>query len=136
MRRASYPSTSTHPDVRQILQGTEAARWYGDGPPQWRQGRKKAPCQTAADAADAQRKAIRHLDWHGAHLEQARTVRSVLASCKAGNRCMSGACPVCMRAFQRWFVAAVDELIRCHPANRDGGFKAVSLVPDLRGPRP
>jgi hypothetical protein len=135
MSRNRSHSTPIHPDVRLILQGSEAAKWYGDGPPQWQQGRKKASCQTAVEAVEARRKAIRHLDWHGAHLEQARTVRSVLASCKADNRCLSGACPVCMRAFQRWFVAAMDQFIRRHPADQDGGFKAVSLVPDLTGGR-
>ena len=68
---------------------------------------------------------------HGSGSSAARRVRKALNSCEPDNRCLSGACPVCMRAFQRWFVHAADEFIRSHPASEAGGFKAVSLVPSL-----
>src|SRR5208337_4485996 len=35
----------------------------------------------------------------------------VLESCRDGNRCLSAACPVCSRAFQRWFVSFADSVV-------------------------
>lgn len=114
-----------------ILGGRGGRRWYGNGPPDWPQGPEKQPCQTAEEAVEARRKAIKHLRKHGSGSSAARRVRKALNSCEPDNRCLSGACPVCMRAFQRWFVHAADEFIRSHPASEAGGFKAVSLVPSL-----
>jgi hypothetical protein len=40
----------------------------------------------------------------------AKALADTLAECKPGRRCMSGACPECARAFQRFFVAEVSNL--------------------------
>jgi hypothetical protein len=121
----------TRSRVELNLSGRSGRRWYHNGPPQWLQGRKKQPCQSADQALKARRKAIKHLKKHGSGSSAAKRVRQALKSCDPDSRCLSGACPECMRAFQRWFVHAADEFLRSHPASRAGGFKAVSLVPSL-----
>src|SRR4051794_14459973 len=129
MDRAGRFSPPASLQIKVILLGHGARRWYGDGPPRWVQGAKQQPCQTAEEAVDARRKAIKHLKKHGTGNPAAKRVRHALKSCEPHQRCLSGACPECMRAFQRWFVHAADEFIRSHPASETGGFKAVSLVP-------
>jgi hypothetical protein len=128
MSRAPRRSVRATPRIKRILRGRGGQRWYGNGPPQWLQGPKKQPCQTADEAVEARLKAVKHLKKHGSG-SSARRVKRALKSCEPECRCLSGACPECMRAFQRWFVHAADEFIRSHPASQSGGFKAVSLVP-------
>jgi hypothetical protein len=42
----------------------------------------------------------------------AKGLAATLDSCRPNHRCMSGACPECCRAFQRWFVHETKNLVR------------------------
>jgi hypothetical protein len=46
----------------------------------------------------------------GRQFPDAKKLVKILARCKRRRRCMSGACPECGRAFQRWFVSQVVDL--------------------------
>lgn len=86
-------------------------RLYGDGPPQWLEGRSKRLCQTAADAAAQRRLLVKRLRRFGRLDPRARPVVDRLDSCAPNTRCLSGACPECARAWQRWFTAATQDFL-------------------------
>ena len=44
------------------------------------------------------------------NFREAKKLAKILARCKRRRRCMSGACPECGRAFQRFFVCEVSKL--------------------------
>ena len=78
--------------------------WFGNKPPGW----PGAP--TAADAKKARKRYIKRLRRFTPDFPEAKKLAKILARCKRRRRCMSGACPECGRAFQRWFVAEVKNL--------------------------
>lgn len=85
---------------------------YGDGPPQWLEGRRKRPCQTAAEAAVERLRLVQRLRRFAARTDyNAEAVGNRLDRCCTEVRCMSGACPECARAWQRWFTAATQEFL-------------------------
>ena len=86
-------------------------RFYGDGDPQWVEGRTERPCQTAAQAEHVRRLDLRHLAKHADGHPSLDDLANRIASCKPRRRCYSGACALCLRANQRWFVARVQKLI-------------------------
>jgi hypothetical protein len=101
---------------------------YGDGPPQWSQGKSKKPCKSASEA-DAERTKLikvlckrRHISTYT--LDVARR----LYNCRPETRCLSGACPCCVRAFQRWLVIAGDEILK-QSAARGQPTKILSIIP-------
>ena len=53
---------------------------------------------------------VKRLRRFARQFPEAKKLANVLARCKRRRRCMSGACPECGRAFQRWFVSQVGEL--------------------------
>ena len=74
---------------------------YGVGAPAW-------PCAvTSSDAKEARKRHIKRLKRFSTQIPEAPKLAKILARCKSRHRCMSGACPECGRAFQRWFVAQV-----------------------------
>jgi hypothetical protein len=75
--------------------------YYGDGPPTW----PGAP--TSNDAKKARRSYVKRLRRFARQFPEAKKLAKILARCKRRRRCMSGACPECGRAFQRWFVSQV-----------------------------
>ncbi|WP_237480622.1 hypothetical protein [Lichenibacterium dinghuense] len=79
---------------------------YGDGPPQWFEGRRQRPCQTAAQAQAERRRRVKRLRRFGKKQPAALRVADRLEACQPEARCHSGACPECARAWQRWFVTA------------------------------
>jgi hypothetical protein len=86
--------------------------WYAEGRPRWNN-------LIGPDAAQDERlKRIRLLKKHGA-----TELASVLAGCEPQNRCLSGACSECGRAFQRIFVAKAAAILLPHDC-----FDAVSIV--------
>ncbi|MCJ2086455.1 hypothetical protein MKK88_10685 [Methylobacterium sp. E-005] len=95
---------------------------YGDGPPQWLEGRLKRPCQTAAQAAVERLRLVQRLRRFAARTDfNAEAVGNRLDCCCTEVRCMSGACPECARAWQRWFTAATEEfLAHAMPAGTRG----------------
>jgi hypothetical protein len=97
------PAPSAPPLVTEIL--TDEL-WYGDEDPTW----KKAP--SAEEAVRKRLANVKRLRRFAPTLQSAGAVSNRLAACKPGNRCKSGACPVCVRAFQRWFVHSTEQLIK------------------------
>jgi hypothetical protein len=92
---------ATRPLIAQIL-ACEA--WYGDGKPQW----KGAP---SPDQATRNRLAyIKRLRRFADQFPPATALAATLEACQPHHRCMSGACPECVRAFQRWFVDSTEQL--------------------------
>jgi hypothetical protein len=79
--------------------------YFGDGPPTW----PAAP--TSNNAKKARRSYVKRLRRFARQFPEAKKLAKILARCKRRRRCMSGACPECGRAFQRWFVSKVVELV-------------------------
>ena len=79
-------------------------QYYGDGPPTW----PGAP--TSNDAKKARKRYIKRLLRFIPDFGEVKKLAKILARCKKGRRCMSGACPECGRAFQRFFVFEVSKL--------------------------
>lgn len=85
---------------------------YGDTPPHWLEGRHKRPCQTAAEAADERVRLVQRLRRFATFIDfNARAVADRLRCCCPEVRCMSGACPECARAWQRWFTTATQDFL-------------------------
>ncbi len=77
---------------------------YGDGPPTW----PSAP--TSKRARNKRKRYVKRLRRFEVEIPEARPLADHLASCKKRRRCMSGACPECGRAFQRWLVGQLAKL--------------------------
>jgi hypothetical protein len=95
--RRARPS-DVKPWISEVL-GVE--HWYGDGYPRWG-GREKSE-----EAVERRNKAARFLRRRAKDSGDMRLaeVAERLLDCAPENRCMSGACPECNRALQRYFVA-------------------------------
>jgi hypothetical protein len=65
---------------------------------------------TSNDAKKARRSYVKRGRRFGRRFPEAKKLANILARCKRRRRCMSGACPECGRAFQRWFVSQVAAL--------------------------
>jgi hypothetical protein len=78
--------------------------YYGDGPPTWPNAR------LSKDAKKARKRYVKRLRRFAHQFPEAKKLAKILARCKRRRRCMSGACPECGRAFQRWFVSRVVAL--------------------------
>jgi len=117
---------------------------FGDGPPHWTINRGKLwerPSTSAREAMKQRDATVFKLRWHGNHAallaaNQTATSRAALAladkldTCAPPKRlCLSGACPVCMRAQQRWLVKDTARVLG--PLVRDTGYRprVLSLVP-------
>lgn len=106
---------SSRPLVSKILSNEDH---FGDGFPAW----VNAP--TAQEAEGARKRAAKRLKRFADEFPGADQLADILDQCAPGDRCNSGACPECGRAFQRWFVGQVDGL-----AQDDGGqLISVSLA--------
>jgi hypothetical protein len=93
--------------------------YYRDGPPTW----PGAP--TSNDVKKARRSYIKRLRRFARQFPEAKKLAKILARCKRRRRCMSGACPQCTGAFQRWFVAQVVDLAsKADP----GELKSISII--------
>ena len=79
-------------------------QYYGDGAPTW----PGAP--SFRKAKRTRKRYIKRLKRFSSQFPEAAELAQILARCKRRRRCMSGACPECGRAFQRWFVAEVKNL--------------------------
>lgn len=80
--------------------------YFGDGDPQWLEGRNQHPCQTAEGAETERKRLVKRLRRFGKHDTAALAVADRIAGCAVRRRCLSGACPECARAWQRWFTEA------------------------------
>lgn len=100
-------------------------RWLGDSEPIWLEGRGKKSerrSKTAAGARFLRERTARLLRRSGG---DATTLADHLGQCTRFAPCTSGACPVCARALQRWFVASVRLLVRSEP---DHGLDLTNLL--------
>ena len=97
--------------VAHILNGPTGRRWYADGEPTWKQGRHGKPAKTSKQARKERRQLVKVLRRHGKGNDSALRLADILESCSKKHRCLSGACPVCSRAFQRWFVSAASSVV-------------------------
>jgi hypothetical protein len=94
-----------------ILLGPFALQWYGDGEPTWKQGRHRKPAKTSKQARTERRQLVKVLRRHGKGNDSALRLADILENCSKKHRCLSAACPVCSRAFQRWFVSAASSIV-------------------------
>ncbi len=98
--------------VRRIL---SQERHFRNGPPHWLEGKKKRPCKTAAEVQIERRKTVKRLRRFGKENSEALALASRLEACAPRQRCGSGACPECARAWQRWFVIAIRDFLESEP---------------------
>ena len=110
-----------------FLGGPDVERWYGDGPPRWRQGRGNQPAMTSDEARAQRRRDVKMLRRHGKGDPRALALADAIAACRPGKRCGRAGCMECRRATQRLFVDASDRLLRRSSVS----VLAVSVV--LRG---
>ena len=109
--------------VAHILNGPAGRRWYADGEPTWKQGRHRKPAKTSQQARKERRQLVKILRRHGKGNDSALRLADILESCSKNHRCLSGACPECARAFQRWFVSVASSVV-----SRKKHWYAVSVV--------
>jgi len=118
---------------------------FGDGPPWWTINKGKPgqrPSSSAGEAMKQRDATVFKLRWHANHaalLAGNPTATSLAASALADkldacapprNPCLSGACPMCMRAQQRWLV--MDTLRVLRPLVRRGyQARVLSLVAEF-----
>ena len=118
---------------------------FGDGPPTWTINRGKLgqrPSSSAAEAMKQRDATAFKLRWHAEHVallagnQTATSLAALALADKLGpcdpprNPCLSGACPVCMRAQQRWQVNDTVHVLR--PRVRRGyRDQVLSLVPEF-----
>jgi hypothetical protein len=107
-----------------ILKARRRGSCYRDGKPFWTQGKRGRPCRTAEDAEKERLSVVKLLRRYGRGSSKARKLARRIKECAKGNRCLSGACPVCLRAYQRLFVSAARKALT-------GGkrYRIVSIVP-------
>jgi hypothetical protein len=110
--------------------------FFGDGPPSWKVGRGKSwerACDSPEDADEQRCAMVRKLDHHFKRDRKLRfaILKSKLRRCRPGRRCFSGACPVCTRALQRWFVAVGHRMGRAMANGRGTPPRFISIVPDF-----
>jgi hypothetical protein len=91
---------------------------------------------TAEEAEQQHQQRIRFLRKHVRHNHEAAAVAERLEKCNSYRHCLSGACPICSRLFQRWFVRATKPFIRDYLDIENRQLLAISLVPTSRKIKP
>ena len=95
-------------------------RFFGNGPPQWTDRKKRRPPQTPEEAATEQQKLVKYLraagdaqtntpllvPHKGGTGDHHHGLADIIEGCRTGNQCKSDACPNCRRALQRAIVGA------------------------------
>jgi hypothetical protein len=107
---------SVPPLIARIL---SQERFFRDSPPNW----SGAP--TSRDAKETRERFINRLRRFSSQCPDAWYLAETLSNCEPQHRCISGACPECGRAFQRWFVSQVENLAGKAVA---GDLKCVSVI--------
>ena len=74
-------------------------------------------------------KRIRFLRKHGKTDPRANSLAERLQFCRLRRRCLSGACLLCGRLVQRWFVRRSKKFIARHLETQDGELVAIIIVP-------
>ncbi len=112
MPNSFRPTPATHTTIEQILSSEGGRRFFGDGPPSWRQGRNDRPAKTSELAVRERGLLVKALRRDGS--AEALELAGRMDLCRRGRRCLSGACPACARATQRVFVHACRNLFDDH----------------------
>lgn len=115
-----------------LLRILDDEKLFRNGSPHWTELRDKPnerPCENARMAKSRREDTVALLRRHGHQNDKALLLANRLEGCAPGARCMSGACPQCGRALQRWFVSATTDLIDRHFVDREDLWLA-SVVPD------
>lgn len=104
--------------------------WQGDGPPHWKECKGKQterPCKSASEAMRLRDLTVGRLHRCGGI--EAEVLAERLAACAPDTPCASGACPICSRCLQRWFVHESRRLVAALPGRLQ--VYMVSLIPDF-----
>ena len=88
-------------DLRQSLELPE--KYYGDDIFVRWEGCDEHPLAKAEEAVEWRLHLIELLLSSASHQSIKRALAARLADCRIGRRCLSEACPECIRAHQRWF---------------------------------
>ncbi len=103
---------ANHPGLRFDLRGL-----FDDRPPHWPVNKGKPwarPSQTALEAALQRDAHVYKLRWHGKRddYQPDLTLANILAACNPPlYPCLCGACPICIRAQQRFSVTATNTVL-------------------------
>jgi hypothetical protein len=92
-------------DVQAIIR---AERWFGHGTPRWESAPTKG--HTIVLSKRWQKRLRRKANGAPPQVDQL-ALAATLKKCRPGHRCAQGHCPICGRAFQRWAVALVLEIM-------------------------
>lgn len=106
------------------------ARFYGDGPPHWTEGRGMRPPSSTSDAEARAALLVQHLLARRERESRGPALAARLAPCRVGVRCLSGGCLVCARAAQRWVVEAFSTVL----ASCEDGISVLSIIPTAHAP--
>lgn len=112
MPNRSRPTPANPTTINDILSSQGGRRFFGDGPPTWRQGRNDQPAKTSELAVHERGLLVKALRRDGS--AEALELAGRIDLCRRGRRCLSGACPACARAAQRVFVHACRNLFEDH----------------------
>jgi hypothetical protein len=107
--------------ITDVLGSKIGRRFFCDDPPRWLQGNAK-PSKSAEEARREQDLLVKALRRDCS--VEASALAHVLDACRSRRPCLSGACPLCMRAAQRLFVHATRKVFGPLP----GHFLAVNIV--------
>jgi hypothetical protein len=113
---SGQPAECVPPLIARIL---SQEGFFPDSPPTW----SGAP--TAREAKEARERSVKRLRRFSTQNPGAHQLAEILSACGHQCRCTSGACPECGRAFQRWFVSQVQNLVG---KSSPGDLKCVSVV--------
>lgn len=108
------------------------SRWRGDRSPRWVEGKGQPwerASKTAAAATALRDAGLLRLQRHNATDQRVIELAERLACCAAAIPCGSGACPICGRAHQRWFVSQSRRLMA--GSLLGSPLRMLSLVPDF-----
>lgn len=111
-----------------LRHSSEAEMLYGNGPPQWTQGKHDRQLSKTAQEAEQDRQLLlRRLRRPRFNTPETELLAKTLESCRYHSRCASGACPLCARAFQRLWVTHVAEFL----SSEDREYSVMSIVPSV-----
>lgn len=126
-QRPVHPTTYPTDVKPWLAEALSNERWFGEAGFTWKKS------ETAEIAQARRRAVVRFLKKHSRNESLAPSLAPILArigSCAPNERCLSGACPECGRALQRYFVHQGKEHVQFPHRERHGGFFA-SLVVEL-----
>ena len=107
-------------------------RFFGDGPPHWLVGADNRPCETVAEATAAAQREIKRLRKQARISPALDDLAELVEGCSKQARCRSGACHLCRRALQRWFVETAPVTVRRYMTATESDLSAISIITNVR----